>query len=394
VRLESEGLFLVQRLEGLTPPAFREMIDRSESFALKVDYCGLPPPIEELDLVHLIPARRSELPRGTLVLWGDTEGFEFFRISALGHASGKGEEGVARVAEVERPGVLIRLDSWRWKLLGFLLTGIPGFPQAYECWRRFSSFVWKLLRPFPCPISLGPPEALARGVIEKYSCPGEVTQQIKLSCGGLEEWEEDLFPRMVPPGGRLLIVGCAAGREAVPLAMQGFKVVGIDPIPALIEAARRHAQAQGVEVAFEVKAAADLDGFPESFDAILCSCYEHIPTRHQRIETLRTLGRLLTPRGVIILTAGWRRNDGLRLALVDGLRQLLRRVLGDRFTTEPGDRLIRHLSLASDAHMPCFYHIFRGPEEIRREVEAAGLIGEPDPEGPWIIRPDNSRNQP
>lgn len=393
MRLGPEGLFLVGRAEGLTLPVFHDLIERLQPFVLKVDYRGLPPPVEELDLVRLIPAKRSELPCGTLVLRCGADGFEFLRISSSGHASTDGDENVARVVEVERPGVRIRLDSRRWRLLGSLLVGIPGFLQAYEWWYRLSSFVMKLLHPFPCPVSLGPPEALVRGVIEKYSHPGEVKQQIKLSDRGLEEWEEDLISRVVPPGSRVLIVGCGAGREAVPLAKQGFRVVGIDPVPGLTEAARRHAQAHGVEATFEVKAAADLDGPPESFDAILCSCYEHIPTRRRRIEMLRLLRSLVRPQGIIILTAGWNPTRGIRLALVDGLRWLLRKLLGERFTTEPGDRLIRHLSLASDAQIPCFYHAFQGPEEIQREIEAAGLTGEMDPEGPWIIRPENSRKQ-
>ncbi len=386
MKLEPEGLFLLQRLEGLTALAFGELIERSVPFALKVDYRGLPPPLEELDLVRLIPSRRSELPRGTLVLRGGAEGFEFLRLSSCAHAPADVDELVAKVVEVERPGVVIRLDSWRWQLLGFLLAGVPSFPRAYECWHRFSSFVRKLLHPFPCPISLGPPEALARGVIEKYSHPGEVKHQTKLFDRGLEEWEEDLFRRVVPPGGRLLIVGCSAGREAVPLAKRGFRVVGIDPVPALIEAARRHAEPHGVEVTFEVKSAGDLDGSLESFDAILCSCYEHIPTRRRRIEMLRLFQSLVRPQGIIILTAGWDPTRGPRLALVDGLRWLLRKLLGERFTTEPGDRLVRHLSLASDAEMPCFYHTFQGADEIRQEIEAAGLAGEKDPEGAWIIK--------
>jgi hypothetical protein len=90
--------------------------------------------------------------------------------------------------------------------------------------------------------------------------------------------------------------------------------------------------------------------------------------------------------GVIVLTAGWHPTRGPRLALLDSLRRLLRGLLGERFPTEPGDRLVRHLSLASDAGMPCFLHAFHGPEEIRTEIHAAGLTGEMDPDGPWIIR--------
>ncbi|HSB67775.1 MAG TPA: class I SAM-dependent methyltransferase [Candidatus Methylomirabilis sp.] len=386
MKLGSEGLFLVERLEELTLPAFEELTDRSEPFALKVDYRGLPPPIEELDLLHLIPADPSGLPPGTLVLRGGAEGFELLRLAPGAHAPANGHEQVARVVRVERPGRVIRVDSRRWRILGSLLVGVPGFPRLYAWWRRISWLATKLFHPFPCPVNLGPPEALARGVVEKYSCPGEVARQIQLLGGELEEWEADLIPRVLPRPGRLLVVGCGPGRESVALAKRGFEVVGIDPAPILIEAARRHAEAHGVGITFETRSAAELDGPPGSFDAILCSCYEHIPTRRRRIETLRLFQRLSRPPGVIILTAGWYPTRGPRLALVDGLRRLLRGLLGERFTTEPGDRLIRHLSLASDAEVPCYYHAFHDPREILEEIEAAGLTGERDPEGPWILR--------
>lgn len=388
MRLGRDGLFLVERLEGLTGPLFEALMEDRQSFTLKVDYRDLPPPVEELDLVHLIPALPLALSSGTLVLRRVSDGFEFCRVAPGYLASREGAERVARVLRVERPGVLIRLDSAWWRLVGALLVRVPGFPWAFDRWRHLRSFVAKLLHPFPCPLSLGPPERLMKGVIEKHGHPEEVRYHSKCPLGELEAWEEELFTRVWPRSGRLLVVGCGAGREAIALAKRGFTVVGIDCVPGLIEAARRRAEAQGLAVTFEVRAADDLAYPAESFNAVLCAhgVYEQTPTRRRRIELLRAFGHLVKPEGCLLLCAGWYPDRGPRLALVDGLRWLLGRVLCERFPTEPGDRLIRHLSLASDARIQCFYHVFQGPAEIHQEIVAAGLIGVLDPEGAWIVR--------
>ena len=131
MRLGPEGLFLTHRQEGLTSLTFVELLDREEPFTLKVDYRGLAPPLEELDLVTLTPARASELPPGILVLRHNLNGFEFSRVVSDNHAPRKDDQKVARVMRVERPGTFIRLDSIRWRSVEYLLVRLPGFSQAY-----------------------------------------------------------------------------------------------------------------------------------------------------------------------------------------------------------------------------------------------------------------------
>jgi len=165
-------------------------------------------------------------------------------------------------------------------------------------------------------------------------------------------------------------------------------VTGIDVVPALVAAAARHAAVERLPVRFLATA---LDGLPkdEVFDIVLASggVYEHTPTRARRIAFLLALADRLAPGGAVVLVAGWNRDRGVRHALVDGIRWSLGRALGDRFTTEPGDRLVRHLSLASDYRTTCFFHVFQTAEAITREIEAAGLAWRRHPEGAWIVTP-------
>jgi len=131
--------------------------------------------------------------------------------------------------------------------------------------------------------------------------------------------------------------------------------------------------------------AATVPGAP--FDLVWCPplTYEQIPGRERRVAWLRLVARMLRPGGVVVMLSGWKRDRGPRRAVVDGLRWAVRRVVGRRFTTEPGDRLITQLSLASDRTRPCFFHAFQSPDEIRREIEAAGLVARLDPVGAWLV---------
>lgn len=322
---------------------------------------------------------------GTLVLDRVADGFEFFRIGAPDRRTDA--VTVARVTTVERPGTVARLDSPYWRLLGALLVRVPWFAPVYARWCGVRGFAGKLLHPFACPVYLGPPDRLARGVIDKYAHPDEVHYWSTRADQGLEPWEEQLFERVLPRGGRLLLIGSGAGRDAIALAKWGFSVVAIDPVPGLVAAARQRAQSQGVDVIFQAATVDTLES-TSSFDAVLClqPVYEHTPTRRRRVALLRAIQRLMAPEGMLILVAGWSRPRGLRLALVDALRAILRQLLGERFPTEPRDRLIRHLSFASDPRETCFYHLFAGPEEIEREIRAAGLVGVRHSDGPWVLR--------
>jgi SAM-dependent methyltransferase len=247
-----------------------------------------------------------------------------------------------------------------------------------------------LRHPLPCPVILGPPDILTAGVHDKYAHPGEVALQERSVAAGLEAWETSLLTSLFAPTGprRALVVGAGAGRESLGLARLGVEVVGIDVVPALVAAATRRATAEGLPARFLSTSVETLAGHP-GFDLVLCSggVYEHTPTRARRVALLRHLTNHLAPGGAVVLVAGWNPDRGARYALVDGLRWLVRRVLGDRVTTEPGDRLVRHLSLASDHATACFFHVFQDPDEITREIEAAGVAWRRHPEGAWIVTP-------
>jgi D-alanine-D-alanine ligase len=73
----------------------------------------------------------------------------------------------------------------------------------------------------------------------------------------------------LPPGARVLDVGCGAGRHTIELARRGYQVVGIDPASAMIEAARAAAAEASVAPDFR-QASGEAFVADEEFDAAIC----------------------------------------------------------------------------------------------------------------------------
>src|SRR5690349_13122244 len=67
---------------------------------------------------------------------------------------------------------------------------------------------------------------------------------------------------------RVLDVATGSGNAAIAAARRGCEVVGTDYVPALLERARRRADAEGVEAVFVEGDAEDLPSDDESFDVV------------------------------------------------------------------------------------------------------------------------------
>jgi SAM-dependent methyltransferase len=73
-------------------------------------------------------------------------------------------------------------------------------------------------------------------------------------------------------GARVLDVACGSGNAALAAARRCCRVVGVGDVPALLERARRRAEAEGLEVTFLEGDAGDLP-FPDGcFEVVLSAC--------------------------------------------------------------------------------------------------------------------------
>lgn len=98
-------------------------------------------------------------------------------------------------------------------------------------------------------------------------------------------------------GERVLDVACGNGNASLAAARRFCQVVGVDYVPALLERARRRAEAEGLEATFQEGDAEALP-FPDgSFDAVLSTCGAMFAPDQER--TAAELLRVCRPGGRI-----------------------------------------------------------------------------------------------
>jgi SAM-dependent methyltransferase len=201
-------------------------------------------------------------------------------------------------------------------------------------------------------------QAISDLVRRTYRDPRVVVRYMEI---GLWPAEQQLIRAHVPAGGRLLDVGCGAGRTSIPLATMGWQVTGIDLSQAMVEVARDQAQAAGVRVDFHTMDVCRLQFADDSFDAALFSYngIELLPGRAGKRRGLSQLHRVLRPGGILVFCthslfalnrhAPARFANLLRVLAGRALGLRLRpREIGERFIDDP-DEEVRYIQILPPA---------------------------------------------
>jgi SAM-dependent methyltransferase len=357
---------------------------------------GLYPLIKDGDLAIVEARKRGDLVTGTLLLrerQDDKRAVEVFYEGALRRRLGlhsRWQESslpeqagfVDSVVAIERAGRRRQLDH-RWA----------------RYFQRLCLRMWPLTRLLVAAKTLvsvldsrywvvRPHDALA-SVATKYGDPEEVSYCEGVVAEGLSTEERRLVEHYMVPPGRLLDVGCGAGREAFAFAARGFDVLAIDVAPGMIEKATCRAITNDHRVEFRVLNITNLDDGVGEFDYVFFSegVYSLIPTGRLRIETLSRAAALLAPGGRILLSALLRRPTyASRIALQGSIFGISKKLIGRPRHFEPGDRMSRHVSPVGDPSKLCYVHLFRSPEEVKEEIGRAGLEGFLDQvSGYWVL---------
>jgi 2-polyprenyl-6-hydroxyphenyl methylase/3-demethylubiquinone-9 3-methyltransferase len=112
-----------------------------------------------------------------------------------------------------------------------------------------------------------------------------------------QHWQCDEHVRRPLEGKTALDVGCAAGLLTEPLARLGAKVTGIDAAAELVEVARDHAAAMGLDIDYRAGDVQQLDG---QYDLITCmEVIEHVA---DPAAFIAALAKRLAPEGLLVLS--------------------------------------------------------------------------------------------
>jgi SAM-dependent methyltransferase len=108
--------------------------------------------------------------------------------------------------------------------------------------------------------------------------------------------------RRVAPG-PVVELGIGTGRIAVPIAVEGIRVIGVDSSAGMLEVCRERAEAAGVSELVTLRRG-DLRSPPvsERVELVLCPfrSYLHLRTDEERLGALRAARELLVPGGRLI----------------------------------------------------------------------------------------------
>lgn len=105
---------------------------------------------------------------------------------------------------------------------------------------------------------------------------------------------EKFFP-LVKPHGKILDIGCAAGRYSRALKDKGFEVVGIDLSEELLKIAKK----ENPDIPFILADMRKLPFLNESFDSVCAIAVLHHLEKHDMDGALQEMRRVLKPGGIL-----------------------------------------------------------------------------------------------
>jgi SAM-dependent methyltransferase len=185
---------------------------------------------------------------------------------------------------------------------------------------------------------------------------------------GLNPFEQRVYTQWLRPSGRVLLVGCGAGRDLIGLHRLGYRVTGLEQSPDAAETARRHLARVGITASVNAGSIerAELE---HQYDAIVfaSSCYSNLRGSALRIATLARLRSHVSPGGCLVISYIGSSASQSRLGIA--LMRLSTRLAASDWWPEPGDNFARPLGTPGVLY---FTHAFR-PGDVAQECAAAGF---------------------
>jgi 2-polyprenyl-6-hydroxyphenyl methylase/3-demethylubiquinone-9 3-methyltransferase len=186
-------------------------------------------------------------------------------------------------------------------------------------------------------MSAGPSPSVLSEEVARFDALGDAWWDAEGPMGPLHRlspvrigWARDLIARHFKfeaplgaplAGVRLVDIGCGAGLFAEPLARLGADVTGVDPAPAAIDAARRHADETGARLAYRVATVEQLASEGGQFDVV--SAMEVVEHAAEPQSFVAAAASLVRPGGLFLASTLNRTLKSFVLAIV-GAEYVLR----------------------------------------------------------------------
>lgn len=148
-------------------------------------------------------------------------------------------------------------------------------------------------------------ENLQNKIIEEFG--SDITQENykQKAERGLWESEKTMINKFFKAGSSILDVGCGTGRTTIPLKKMGYRALGIDLVPEMIESAKKIVENKKMDINYEVGDAARLRYKDNYFDNVIFSTngFGQIPSEEKRQNAIKEIYRVLKPGGYFVLVA-------------------------------------------------------------------------------------------
>lgn len=207
-------------------------------------------------------------------------------------------------------------------------------------------------------------------VIESFSDQETLSQYSNDALNiGLWESEKIFFTKYFPKDGRILDIGCGAGRTTFGLYKLGYKnIIGVDLTPSMIEEARKNSKKMGIDIGFEIGDACNLPYKDNSFGGCIFSFngIMQIPKIDNRVCALKEINRVLIKDGISIFTTHDREAGTDWKWFWDEEKERWAKGEQDKRIFELGDRIVE------DHGRLIFLH-FPNREEVYNCIKESGL---------------------
>jgi SAM-dependent methyltransferase len=147
--------------------------------------------------------------------------------------------------------------------------------------------------------------ALRAQVRDSYATPESLEVYRARVDRGLRIWESTVVQQHFPPAGRVLTIGCGAGRETFALEQLGHDAAGVDICAELLQIARQIGAQRQHRAAFHLTDGDVLPFGDGSFDVVTlwAQMLDNVPSRAGRIALMREVRRVLRPGGAATFSA-------------------------------------------------------------------------------------------